>query len=205
MARGTKEVILYLNSATPQGIGRQRATVTAFAAERGYTVVGECADEDNAASRPGLGGVFDAVKNAASRLIVLIDRAERLAEDPVEQEAIVGVIEARGGQVESVKNAEPVEGAEDIRRAVAYAERLRAATLGGKLSAARKRHGSRGGRPPYGSKPGEEAIVALIHRLAREREWRGYRIARKLNEMGHRTRKGTLWSGPMVAKILDRD
>ena len=150
------------------------------------------------------GGIFDAVKNAASRLVVLVDRAERLADDPVEREAVAGIIESRGGQVVSVRPADPLDAAEDIRRAVKYVEHLRSATLGGKLSAARKRHGSRGGRPAYGTKPGEEVIVELIHRLHREHEWGPYKVARKLNEMGHRNRMGRLWTGQLVGKILKR-
>ncbi len=170
MATKRNRAVLYLHAASPRAIARQRAQLRTFAEAQGLEILAEFSDVSQAASRPGLGGVFDTVKNNRA-VRVLVDRMDRLADDPIERETIIGMILMRGGRVLSMSPAEPQEGAKAIHRAVALAEQLRIATLGGKLTASRKRLGTPGGRPVYGAREDERAVVELIHSLRRERGW----------------------------------
>jgi hypothetical protein len=81
-----------------------------------------------------------------------------------------------------------------------------------KLKAARLRKrratGRCEGRKPFGTKPGEEETLALIHRLRRKPRG-GERlsydaVAAKLNEMGAPTRTGKAWMGATVCGIVKR-
>ena len=76
-----------------------------------------------------------------------------------------------------------------------------------KLSGARQRKKARTGRcegrKPYGHYPGEKAVVERMRAL--RAEGLGFdRLAAKLNEEKHRTRKGTAWHGFTVNRILSR-
>jgi site-specific DNA recombinase len=81
-----------------------------------------------------------------------------------------------------------------------------------KLKAARVRkrraEGRCEGRKPYGTRPGEAEVVAVIHKLRRKPRG-GERlsfktIADRLNAQGHPTRTGKPWARETVRQIANR-
>jgi len=110
-----------------------------------------------------------------------------------------------------------IETGEDVSLALLekWSEYRAAGSIGDKVKAAMRRRAIKGealGRPPYGYRVGprrrlavvseEGAIVRYIFRLYLKDGLGIRRIARRLNEEGHRTRKGGLWSMVTVRDIL---
>ena len=96
-----------------------------------------------------------------------------------------------------------------------WSEHRAAGSLGDKVKAAMRRRAIKGealGRPPYGYKVGpkrrlvvvseEGSVVRYIFRLYLKDGLGIRRIARRLNEEGHRTRRSGLWSMVTVRDIL---
>jgi hypothetical protein len=77
-----------------------------------------------------------------------------------------------------------------------------------KARASRRRSGKKAGRKPYGTSPGERAILLQIWRLRRKPrndQRKSYReIAEILNEHGLRTRYGRPWEAKTIQGIVKR-
>ena len=75
-----------------------------------------------------------------------------------------------------------------------------------KLTARSKEKGEKPGRKPYGTRPGEMAIVELIRQMTADYRYDDCRadIANRLNKLGHKTRTGAKWRSQQVGDILRR-
>lgn len=184
------------------GFPRQRAAISRRARAIGAELIDEFADEGVSGTlaiseRPGLSALLERVLGNGVRL-VLVEKADRLARDLVEGELIlrefrragVRVIEAEGGNDLTAGDADNPT-AKLIRQVLGAVAEFEKAALVGKLRAARARMRREGGRcegvKPYGSLPGENAVLETIRSMRRGR--RGFPdIAAALNAAGHTTR-----------------
>lgn len=202
------------------GLRRQRDATARRAAELGLRIVGEFVDAGVSGTtalydRPGLSDLVERISTEGART-VLVERADRLARDLVAGELIlqelrragVRVIEAEAGTDLTAAGNPTAQLVRQILGAVAEFEK---SAMVAKLRSARDRKRGRQGRcegpPPFGSKPGEEEALADLLRLARRRKGvrRSYaEIARELDRLGHRTRRGGRWSRSTVRAVLAR-
>jgi len=205
------------------GFPRQRKAVEDFASQSGFLVTEEFRDEgvsgtSELSDRPSLVDLLSQVETTEVR-IVLVEKADRLARDLMVQEVIlaefrkqgVKVIECGAGTDLTIAGHENPTG-KLIRQILgAIAEFDKNITVL-KLRAARERKRRSGerceGPQPFGSLPGEGAVLDRIRQLRRKPRT-GNRlsfaaVARTLNEEGHQTRKGGPWHPETVRKILNR-
>jgi DNA invertase Pin-like site-specific DNA recombinase len=122
----------------------------------------------------------------------------------------VRVIAADGGTELTVGDDEPTRTL--IRQVLGAVAQFEKAVIVSKLKAARVRKrratGRCEGRKPYGTRPGEADVVALIHKLRRKPRG-GDRlsfaaIAERLNAEGHPSRTGKPWAPETVRQIAAR-
>jgi len=204
---------------------RQRASINKYASRHGLTLadddwfqdvgVSGAKDLDN---RPGLAALIDRVESNGVR-VVLVENSTRLARDLMVSEVILAQLRDAGCTViDCDSGTNLVDDADDdptrrlIRQVLgAVAEFDRRVTVL-KLRAARNRIRTRGkrceGRKPYGSRPGEAAVVARIRELHRKphgRDRLSYQeIADRLQAEGHPTRTGKPWTKQVVYQIVQR-
>ncbi|MEQ1891018.1 MAG: recombinase family protein [Planctomycetota bacterium] len=226
VARGEKAVSYLRVSGKGQvrgdGLPRQREVVQRFARSKGLVVVQEFTDEGVSGTkelegRAGLAALLDFLERDGVRL-VLVERADRLARDLVIGEVILGRFRQLGVEVVSADSGTELTVGDDdptrklIRQVLgAVAEYDKAVTVL-KLRAARDRvrlaSGRCEGRKPFGERPGEAEILALIrklHRKPRAGEPRSCgEIADELNRRGLPTRTGKPWSRGVVWALLRR-
>jgi len=204
---------------------RQRASITKYANHRGLTVadtdwfqdVGVSGTKDMG-DRPGLAALLDRVESNGVR-VVLVENASRLARDLLVSEVILAQLRDAGCTViDCDSGTDLVTESDDdptrrlIRQVLgAVAEFDRRVTVL-KLRAARQRIRKRGdrceGRKPYGSRPGEAAVIARIRELHRKphgRDRMSYQeIADTLNREERPTRTGKPWTKQVVFQIVQR-
>lgn len=204
---------------------RQRASINKYASRHGLTLadgdwfqdvgVSGAKDLDN---RPGLAALIDRVESNGVR-VVLVENSTRLARDLMVSEVILAQLRDAGCTViDCDSGTNLVDDADDdptrrlIRQVLgAVAEFDRRVTVL-KLRAARNRIRTRGkrceGRKPYGSRPGEAAVVARIRELHRKphgRDRMSYQdIADILNQEERPTRTGKPWTKQVVYQIVQR-
>jgi len=204
---------------------RQEAAIRKYATGAGLTVadgdwfrdegVSGTKDLDN---RPGLARLLDRVESNGVR-VVLVENATRLARDLMVSEVILAQLRDAGCRVISCDSGvDLIDESDDdptrrlIRQVLgAVAEFDRRVTVL-KLRAARERIRRRGGRcegrKPYGSRPGEAAIIARIRELHRKPHSGPRRslgdIARILNDDQVPTRTGKPWSKQTLHGIIAR-
>jgi DNA invertase Pin-like site-specific DNA recombinase len=204
---------------------RQQASVRKYATAHGLTVadgdwfrdVGVSGTKDMG-DRPGLAALLDRVESNGVR-VVLVENATRLARDLMVSEVILSQLRDAGCRVISCDSGtDLIDESDDdptrrlIRQVLgAVAEFDRRVTVL-KLRAARERIRRRAGRcegrKPYGSRPGEAAVVARIRELHRKPHGRPRRslqeIADALNADNVPTRTGKPWSKGTIHGIIGR-
>lgn len=163
-------------------------------------------DMDN---RPALAEMLVALEENGVK-IAICEKLDRIARDLLLQETIVGDMQRRGFTL--VSTMEPDLCSSDPSRilvrqifgAIAQYDR---AILTSKMNAAKQRMRAKGlrveGRHPFGTKPGESAILARMREL-RTSGLIYADIAAALTAEGHASRMGGAWTTGAVAKILAR-
>ena len=204
---------------------RQESAVRKYAAGNGLTVadgdwfrdVGVSGTKDMG-DRPGLAALLDRVESNGVR-VVLVENATRLARDLMVSEVILQQLRDAGCRVISCDSGtDLIDESDDdptrrlIRQVLgAVAEFDRRVTVL-KLRAARerirRRSGTCEGRKPYGSRPGEAAVIERIRELHRKPHNGPRRslqsIADVLNAEGVPTRTGKQWSKGTLHQIINR-
>jgi len=204
---------------------RQEASVRKYAAGNSLTVadgdwfrdVGISGTKDMG-DRPGLAALLDRVESNGVR-VVLVENATRLARDLMVSEVILQQLRDAGCRVISCDSGTNLIDESDddptrrlIRQVLgAVAEFDRRVTVL-KLRAARerirRRTGQCEGRKPYGSRPGEAAVIERIRTLYRKPHGRSRRslqeIADTLNADGVTTRTGKPWAKGTLHQIIKR-
>jgi len=204
---------------------RQESAVRKYAAAHDLTVadadwfrdVGVSGTKD-LDDRPGLAALLDRVESNGVR-VVLVENATRLARDLMVSEVILAQLRDAGCRVISCDSGtDLIDESDDdptrrlIRQVLgAVAEFDRRVTVL-KLRAARDRIRRRGGRcegrKPYGSRPGESAVIDRIRELHRKPHGEPRRslqeIADILNADGVPTRTGKPWSKQTLHGIIGR-
>ncbi len=160
-------------------------------------------------NRPALSQMMQALHGNGVKLI-LIEKLDRLARDLMVQETIIGDLRKYGFNLISVM--EPDLCQDDPTRklmrqifgAIAeYEKTMIVIKLRGARQRKKARTGRCEGRKPYGFYPGEKKVIERMRGL--RNEGLGFdRVAATLNKEGFRTRKGTLWHGFTVNRILSR-
>ena len=207
---------------------RQEASISRYAKSAGLTVADGDWFRDVGVSgtkelhdRPGLAALLDRVESNGVR-VVLVENATRLARDLLISEVVLSQLRDAGCRVISCDSGtDLIDGDDDdptrrlIRQVLgAVAEFDRRVTVL-KLKAARDRKSKKHpggrrveGRKPYGSRPGEAAVVDRIRELHRKPYGRQRRslqeIADALNTDGVPTRTGKLWSKQVIHGIISR-
>jgi DNA invertase Pin-like site-specific DNA recombinase len=204
---------------------RQQAAIGKYAKAQGLTVadadwfrdVGVSGTKDMG-DRPGLAALLDRIESNGVR-VVLVENATRLARDLMVSEVILAQLRDAGCRVISCDSGtDLIDESDDdptrrlIRQVLgAVAEFDRRVTVL-KLRAARerirRRTGRCEGRKPYGSRPGEAAVIARIRELHRKPHGRERRslqeIADTLNAEGVPTRTGKPWAKGTLHQIIAR-
>ncbi len=227
---GTQPAVAYMRcSGLGQADGdtwdRQEAAIRKYAAGNGLVVVDDDWFRDVGVSgtkdmgaRPGLAALLDRVESNGVR-VVLVENATRLARDLMVSEVILQQLRDAGCRVISCDSGtDLIDESDDdptrrlIRQVLgAVAEFDRRVTVL-KLRAARerirRRTGRCEGRKPYGSRPGEAAVIERIRELHRKPHGRERRslqaIANALNAAGLLTRTGKKWSKGTLHQIIGR-
>ena len=204
---------------------RQEASVRKYAAANGLAVADLDWFRDEGVSgtkdmgdRPGLAALLDRVESNGVR-VVLVENATRLARDLMVSEVILAQLRDAGCRVISCDSGHDLIDESDddptrrlIRQVLgAVAEFDRRVTVL-KLRAARERIRRRAGRcegrKPYGSRPGEAAVIARIRELHRKPHGGQRRslqeIADVLNAENVTTRTGKPWSKGTLHQIIAR-
>lgn len=204
------------------GFPRQRETIAQFARNNGLEVVHEFRDEGVSGTkdlddRDGLSDLFARLRANGIRS-VLVERADRLARDLMVSEVILAEFRKLGVRVIAADSGTDLTAEDDdptrvlIRQILGAVSQFEKSVVVSKLKAARLRkrraEGRCEGRKPFGYRPGEAEIVALIHRLRRKPrggERLSYAaIAAKLNADHVPTRTGAPWAPETVRQIAQR-
>lgn len=213
-----------LGQADGDTFDRQGAAIGKYAAAHGMEVVDEFRDvgvsgTKDLDARPGLAALLDRVESNGVK-VVLVENATRLARDLLIGEVILGQLRDAGCTViaaDSGTNLIDDAGDDDPTRRLirqvlgAVAEFDRRVTVL-KLRAARerirKRSGRCEGRKPFGTRPGEAAVIDRIrelHRKPHAHERRSLQqIVDILNAEGRPTRSGKPWTKSALHLVISR-
>jgi len=204
------------------GFPRQRETVARYAQAAGLELVGEYRDEGVSGTkdlddREGLSDLLAHIRANGVR-VVLVERADRLARDLIVGELILNQFRDLGVKVIAADSGTELTAGDNdptrilIRQVLGAVAQFEKAVIVSKLKAARARvrraKGRCEGRKPFGARPGEADVVALIQKLRRKPRG-GERlsfaaIATKLNADGIMSRSGKPWAPETVRKIAMR-
>jgi site-specific DNA recombinase len=216
-----------------QGLDSQRERVTEYAHRESIWLLAVYEDLGVSGSTPlaarlGLSQAFDVVRARAAD-VLLVAQGDRIARDSLVRALIEREFERAGGRVVYVEGGIDAgsrdQSANQLLDAAAEYER---ASLVARLTAARAakkaRGGYAGGRPPFGYRAQDKALIPdeeqaavvrwIFDRVARDR-WSTRSIARHLDEeraLGRRWRSPDVWTilrredykkGPPAARIVD--
>ena len=206
---------------------RQTAAIGKYARAHGLTVAEGDWFRDEGVSgtkdmgdRPGLAALLDRIESNGVR-VVLVENASRLARDLMVSEVILAQLRDAGCMViDCDSGTNLIDDSDDPTRRLirqvlgAVAEFDRRVTVL-KLKAARDRKSKKQpggrrveGRKPYGSRPGEAAVVARIRELHRKPHGEERRslgdIVKILNDEGRPTRSGKQWTKESVRLVIAR-
>ena len=205
------------------GFPRQREAIAKWARANRVEVVREFAEAgvsgtSDLADRPALSDLLAALAGNGVRL-VLVERADRIARDVIVSELILKQLRGLGVRVVEAASGTDLTAGDDanptaklIRQVLAAVAEFDKCSIVAKLRAARARIRRAGGRcegrKPYGTRPGEAEVVALIHQLRRKPRG-GERmsfaaIAATLNDRGIPSRTGKPWGASSVRSVLAR-
>lgn len=202
------------------GLDRQREAIARRAEQQGLRIEAEFVDGGVSGTaamqdRPALTELLQqATRDGVS--VVLVERADRLARDLIEGELIlrelsdagIRVIEAEGG-LDLTEGSNPT--AQLVRQVLGAVAEFEKSALVAKLRAARERKRRTEGRcegpQPFGALPGEQEALEALLRLSRRRN--GKRpsaawIAGRMDQLGHKPRRGDRWSRSTVRTLLRR-
>lgn len=201
------------------GFPRQRQAIDKYALANGIEIVDEYRDEGvpgttELKNRQGLAACLARIETNGVKL-VLVEQADRLARDSMVAELIIRefqkvkarVITAQGG-VDLTAGDDSNPTAKLVRQILAAVAEFDRCVIVLKTRAARERIRAAGkkceGRKAYGTKPGEELVLATIQEL-RSKDQTNEEIASYLNQFSVPTRYGKRWHSGTVAKILARE
>jgi len=207
---------------TGDGFPRQREAIRRYAKARGIDIVDEFRDEGVSGTkdlddRDGLGDLMARIRSNGVR-VVLVERADRLARDLMVSEVLLAEFRKLNVTVIAADSGTDLTAGDDdptrvlIRQVLGAVAQFEKSVIVAKLRAARirkrKANGRCEGRKPYGTRPGEAEVLALIKKLRRKPRG-GERlsydsIAARLNDMGIPSRSGGRWLGPTVCGICKR-
>ncbi len=202
------------------GHDRQEETIRAYATQAGVTIfkVYKETYTGTETDRPVFALMMHDVL-ADGRKTIIVESLDRFARDLGVQLHLTALLASRGLTLVSANTGQDVTAAmqaDPMMRAMVqiqgvFAE-LDKSLLVQKLKRARqltkRRTGRCEGRKPFGTRPGESAIVermrALSHKSPGGDRLGPYEIAARLNQEGLPSRTGKPWSGPVVRRILAR-
>lgn len=196
------------------GFPRQLAAVKAYAKAHDIRIVHVYREEGvtgarESMDRPAWSEMMAALYSNGVRTI-LIEKLDRMARDLMIQEATIADLERYGFTLVSVQ--EPDLMASDPSR-IAFRQMMGVFAQYDKSQIVLKLRGARArkraaqgrceGRKPYGTREGEQAVIARMREL--RAAGLGFdRIAAALNQEGLQTRTGKPWHGFVVNGILSR-
>lgn len=198
-------------AASGLGLEAQTMALTAYAARQGLQIVGGYADEgvSGAASLGERLGLLGAVEALQSGDVLLVARLDRLSRgDVLEAAMLEELVSRRGARIVSCQG-EGTEGEDSptqlltrrLLQLVSHYERGLISARTRAALAAKRARGERVGAERYGRDDHERAILAAIHDCRAA----GFSLrdtADELNRRGHRTRRGGMWRGQLVASLL---
>jgi DNA invertase Pin-like site-specific DNA recombinase len=191
---------------------RQRKAIQDFAKAHGFRIVKWFVEEAvsgtvESKDRPAFSEMLAALMGNGTRT-VLIEKLDRIAREVYVQEGTIRLLKEKGFELISV--SEPDLNSDDMYRVAmrqmmgVFAE-LDRKSIVYKLRAARQRKRVRDGwcegRKPFGSRAGEDAVIARMKELrATGATWDS--IAGTLNAEGLKPRKGKAWYATSVRRIV---
>ena len=194
------------------GFERQRLAIQSYADQHGITIEHWYQDiqsgKDEWQDRPGWTAMLGALNGTRT---ILVEKLDRVARRVLVQELIAADLKKRDvALITSAGDDSDDDSPERVmfRQILASFAQYERASIVLKLRGARQRKrdetGRCEGRKPYGARPGESEVMAVMWELRAKGE--SYdAIAAKLNDAGHVSRMGRAWIGPTVGKILARD
>ncbi len=199
------------------GFTRQLEAIRKYAKEQGIRIVRVFREEGvsgtkDLGDRPAFVEMMTAL-HADGVDLVLIEKLDRLARDQVVQELILRDLRKHGFDLIPVMEPDLVQDDPSnptrtlIRQIMGAVAQYEKSLIVLKLRGARQRKRAKTGRcegaKPYGSLPGETAVIERMKQL--RASGLGFdRIATKLNAEAIRPRRGKQWWGLAVNKILSR-
>lgn len=221
----SKRAVAYLRVSTDDqhlGIEAQRAAVSRWAVANKIEVVSwheeHVSGGADIAKRPGVLDAVHAVKTLGAGILVVAKR-DRLARDVMNAALLRRMTQEAGGQIVSAAGEGDGDSAEDrlmqtIIDAVAEWERARIALRVREALAVKKARGERVGAIPLGKRLGDDGktlepdpdeldAVGRVLEL-HEGGHAAFAIARRLTDLGVRTRSGGPWHAKQVERILRR-
>jgi DNA invertase Pin-like site-specific DNA recombinase len=203
---------------TGSGLGRQEATIRAYAKKAGYKIVKVYREAftGTETERPVFEDMLAEILDNGCRTIIC-ECLDRLARDLSVQLQIIALLANKGITLINAMTGQDVTNPSDpmtlamIQVQGAFAQ-LDKNLLVRKLKKGREaKYGQPGwseGRKPFGYLPGEKQTLARIkqlHRKMKGEKRRGpYEIANILNKENLPTRAGGKWYGSVVARIIKR-
>jgi len=194
------------------GFTRQLAAIKKHAAANGIRIVRIFREEGvsgtkDLENRPALQELMVALHSNGTRM-VLVEKLDRLARDLMIQESIIA--DMKRNRFEIVSVMEPDMCSEDpsrtlIRQILGAFSQYERAIIVQKLRGARQRvrtkTGRCEGRKPFGTRPGESAIIEHMKALRGEGAAVD-KIADALNAGGQKPRAGQQWYATSVYRVL---
>jgi DNA invertase Pin-like site-specific DNA recombinase len=144
---------------------------------------------------------------------VVCEKLDRIARDIIIQESIIADFNKNGITLISATPGEEDLCSTDPTRVLVrqilgsffeYERKMIVLKTRAARERLRAKNGRCEGRKPFGTRDGEQLVLATILQLAGE-GWNGDRIARYLNELGAKTRYGSEWNSGTVWKIIERN
>jgi DNA invertase Pin-like site-specific DNA recombinase len=207
---------------TGDGFPRQRDAIGRYAKAHGIEVVDEYRDEGVSGTtdldgRDGLSDLMARIRANGVRL-VLVERADRLARDLMVSEVLLAEFRKLDVAVIAADSGTDLTAGDDdqtrmlIRQVLGAVSQFEKSVIVAKLRAARLRqrrmNGRCEGRKPFGTKPGEAAVLermrALYRKPRRSKRLSFDAIAAALNAEGLPSRSGKAWAGATVYGTLKR-
>lgn len=207
------------------GLDAQERDVRKWARAAGHRIVKVCTDDAISGKagddeRPGLADALQLVADHQADGI-LAPNLDRVARQLTQQEAILSVVWARGGRVFTADRGEHLPDDDDdpmrtfVRQVMGAAAQLERGLIVKRLKGGRRTKGEQGGyaygAPAFGQKAVDGDLVdddAELEVKALAEQWKAEgvsvrAICQRLNEAGHRSKRGGLWHPTTVARLLD--
>ena len=193
------------------GFDRQRIAIQRYADAAAITIKGWYQDvqsgRDEWQDRPGWSGMMAAMGSCRT---ILVEKLDRVARSVLVQELIIKDLGKREVRLMTAAGDDTSDESPErtmFRQLLALFAEYERASIVLKLRGARQRMkdetGRCEGRKPYGSKPGESAVLSQM-RAMRDAGKKYGEIAAELNHAGLVARYGGGWTKQTVAKILLR-